>query len=180
MEISSSIEDICGRLSRDAISRAAFVEECVRLTCRQIGCNRGGLWIAIESDRGRLLRCLGMFDSVKNQMRRVPDESEERSGPYFLALDEFGHVLAPDARSHPATRSFFVGRPDGAGVRSLMAAAFSLNGKLYGALTCTQIGEPMTWTLQQLTMLRQIGARATLALAGASPHQLDSLWSALA
>jgi hypothetical protein len=59
-----------------------------------------------------------------------------------------------------------------------MAAALSLNGRLFGAFTCTQVAEPMAWSQRQLAMLTKIGSRATLALAS-SPRFLDSMLAPL-
>lgn len=112
-------------------------------------------------------------------MRLVPDESEREARPFFKALEESGYVLAADVYTDPATREFFVGRSGRSRVESLMAAAFALNGKLYGALTCTQVGGRLNWTPKQLALLRQIGSRTTLALANVSPSQLNSLWASL-
>jgi hypothetical protein len=39
-----------------------------------------------------------------------------------------------------------------------------VNGKLYGAFTCTQVGDQIEWARPQLNVLRQIGSRVSLAL----------------
>lgn len=179
MRNSPEVDEICARLYRGEITRDAFIEECVRLACRQVGCSRVGLWIFIDSERGRVLRCLGMYDGIGDRMCSVADETESDARPYFAELESAGHVLANDARNHPATRDFFQNHLNANGVRSLMAAAFALNGKLFGAFTCTQVGEPMAWAPRQLVTLTKIGTRATLALAAASPRQLDSFFSPL-
>jgi GAF domain-containing protein len=175
---SSEVDLLCARLNSGDITRQRFVEECVRLTSRQIACSRAGLWVFVDSPGGRLLRCEGVYDRINDRVVQVADESEERSGPYFRELERSGHVLANDARTHPATRSFFEDHLQSTGVRSLMAAAFSLNGRLFGAFTCTQVAEPMAWSQRQLAMLTKIGSRATLALAS-SPRFLDSMLAPL-
>ena len=175
---SSEVDFLCARLNCGEIPRQRFVEECAKLTTRQVGCSRAGLWVFVDSPQGRLLRCEGVYDRVNDRLVQVADESEERSGPYFLELERSGHVLANDARTHPATRSFFEDHLQSTGVQSLMAAAFSLNGRLFGAFTCTQVGEPMAWSQRQLAILTKIGARATLALASA-PHFLESMLAPL-
>ena len=90
-----------------------------------------------------------------------------------------GNVMATDARTHPATRAFFDGSFADRGLVSLMAAAFTLNGRLFGAITCTQLHEQMAWSHRQLGILTKIGSRVTLALAGSSTTQLDSLLGSL-
>lgn len=179
MTSAATIDDICARLYSGAITRGAFIEGCVRLACQQVACSRVGLWVFMDSGQGRLLHCLGLYDRAADRMCRVRDETEAQAGPYFRELERAGHVVANDARHHRATRDFFDDHLRETGVQSLMAAAFSLNGKLFGAFTCTQVGEPMVWSPRQLGTLMKIGSRATLALAAASPRQLDSLFSPL-
>ncbi len=174
MNFYSEVEAACAGLSGRDSSREEFVEECVRITARAVGSTRAGLWVFANSERGRLMRCLGMYDHRKTAMVAVADRSEDGAAAYFAELDRVGHVVARDARSHPATKSFFDGRLSDRGVRSLMAASFSLNGRMFGAFTCTQIDEPMNWSIRQLAILTRIGSRATLALASSSPNQLTS------
>lgn len=179
MILMSEIDEICARLSSHEITRHEFVEQCVRFASRYVGCSRAGLWIFIESSEGRRLRCLGIYDRDEGRVLQVADEFEHKSGTYFAELERVGHVMANDVRTHPATSGFYEDNLRANDVRSLMAAAFSLNGHLFGAFTCTQVGEPMNWSIRQLAMLSKIGSKATLALAGASPTQLASLMAPL-
>src|SRR6266516_2200306 len=84
---------------------------------------------------------------------------------YFQTLEKVGYVIAADARTHFATAGFFAEQLAPRGIESIMAASFSVNGKLYGAFTCTQVGSQTEWGRPQLNVLRQIGARVSLALA---------------
>jgi GAF domain-containing protein len=116
---------------------------------------------------GSVLRCLSLYDATRDHMTRVPDETSQQVGAYFEALKQVGHVLANDARTHPATAGFFSDAISANGVRSLMAASFSVNGCLFGAFTCTQT-EVTDWSPAQLATLKRMGARVSLALANAS------------
>ena len=130
-----------------------------------IGCSRAGIWLFEDAAEGRLLRCLGIYDRSKNRMTLAPNETSRQVGAYFAALEQTGHVLAVEARSHPATAGFFSEQLSVNGVRSLLASAFSINGRLFGAFTCTQVDRTMNWTPFQLALLKRIGARVSLALA---------------
>ncbi|MEP6874897.1 MAG: GAF domain-containing protein [Burkholderiales bacterium] len=174
MSFVADIDTLCTLLHSGEIARQTFIDECARLTCAAVGCSRSGLWVFSEGPSGRVLRCLGMYDRASEQMVQVEDRLQEDSGAYFSALQEAGNVVAIDAKSHPATRGFYEDGLRPQGVVSLMSAAFSLNGELFGAFTCSQVSEPARWTARQLTILTRIGSRATLALASASPHQLDT------
>lgn len=169
------VQFLCGQLDRREMTRPEFVEACSRLISASIGCTRAGIWLVDEAGDASLLRCLGIYDSSKDRMTLAPSESSEQVSPYLHALRTTGHVLADDARFHPATAGFFADKLGENGVRSLMASAFSLNGELFGAFTCTQIGTPIHWTPVQLRTLKRIGSRVSLALAGATATSLSTM-----
>jgi hypothetical protein len=175
MNFAPKIDELCTQLNMGVITRGSFLEQCSRVAAEQIGCSRAGVWIFLETERGRQMRCLGIYDRAQGRMLKVEDRTELSAGPYFDELERMHHVMAHDARSHPATREFFDGSFADRGLVSLMAAAFSLNGRLFGAITCTQLHEPMAWSIRQLGILTRIGSRVTLALANSSPNQLNSL-----
>lgn len=179
MSYTAEVDALCIRLRSGDLDRQHFVEECARLACHAVGCSRCGLWVFAETASGRVLQCLGMYDRASNRMVQVEDRLQEDSDTYFAALQEHGHVIAVDAESNPATRRFFDAGLRPHGVRSLMSAAFALNGRLFGAFTCSQVGERANWSKQQLAILTRIGSRATLALASVSPNQLRTLFGDL-
>jgi GAF domain-containing protein len=162
------VQDLCGQFDRREICYAQFIEDCTRMIAAAIGCSRAGVWLFDDTFDGRQLRCLGVFDRNKNRMTLVPDENHRQVGPYFDALEEDGHVLAVDARTHPATAGLFSEQLSANGVRSLMAASCSINGRQFGAFTCSNVGETMNWSPTQLATLKRIGSRVSLALAGAT------------
>jgi len=118
-----------------------------------------------DTERGRTLHCLAMFDSNANRMTFVDDEAGPHVLTYFQTLDQVGYVMAADAQTHFATAGFFNDRFKPNGVCSMMAASFSVNGRLFGAFTCTQVNSRIEWNRSQLQALRHIGHRASLALA---------------
>ena len=168
------IDDLAARLRCGGLSRAAFLEASVRLTSFKVNCSRTGLWIFSEIGGRRRLQCVAMYDVASAALVTVLDRSEDGAAPYFEELSRRGHVMAHDARTHPATKGFFEADLRSRGVKSLMAASFALNGSLYGALTCTQLDQAIRWTPVQLGALIRIGSRISLAIASASPHQLDT------
>ena len=168
MSSNFDVQSLCGQLDRDEIDLAAFIEACTRAITGAIDCSCAGIWLFEERADAKLLRCLGIYDRDKGRMTLVPDETSAQVGPYFEALETTGHVLAVDANTHPATAGFFGKRVGKNGVRSVLASAFSINGQLFGAFTCTELHEPQHWTPVQLGILKRIGARVSLALAAAT------------
>ncbi|MDP3823534.1 MAG: GAF domain-containing protein [Burkholderiales bacterium] len=163
----SDVQTLCGQFDRKELGASSFLEKCTRLIAAIIGCDRVGVWLFEEAADGRVLRCLSLYDGIKDRTTLVPDETSVQVGAYFEALERVGHVVANDARTHPATAGFFSERVSGNGVRSLMAASFSVNGCLFGAFTCTHVGIA-EWSPVQLATLKRTGARVSLALANAS------------
>jgi GAF domain-containing protein len=175
MAYTVDVQILCGRYDRLEISTSDFVERCLQLIAGAIGCSRAGIWLFDSLGEGRVLRCLGIYDRINDVMTTAPDETSEQVGAYLEALESEGHVVAPQAQTHRATAGLFGERLAANGVQSLMASAFSLNGRLFGAFTCTQVEQPMRWTTAQLTTLKRMGARISLSLAGASKADLSTL-----
>jgi GAF domain-containing protein len=167
MDLPMEIQRLCGDFENRVIRRPEFLEQGARLVARAVGCSRAGIWIFQGEKPALRMHCLAMFDGVREQMTEVPDEEGPSVSDYFLALEQTGQVVAADARVHFATAGFFEQWLEANGVKSLLAAAFSVNGKLYGAFTCAQVGSQMEWSRSQLALLRQIGSRLSLALANA-------------
>ena len=164
---------LCSMLNHAEIERHIFLERCTSLVAKAIGCSRTGIWIFMDTDAGRILRCVAMYDAVAQRMTHVPDERDS-VGPYFQALDDAGYVMADDARTHPATAAFFSRSLAVNGVRSLLAVGVSINGSLYGAFTCTQVGQPTQWAAGQLALLRRVSLPVSMALYKASRFTPDT------
>ena len=169
------MQAICARLERREIDTPAFIEHCTRHVAASIQCSRAGIWIFLDSAEGQRLRCLGLFDADMGRMTQVADETGDSVHRYFEALRRDGHVVANDAQTHPATAGFFNKSLRSLRVCSLMTACFSVNGELFGAFTCTQVERPVTWSSAQLSMLKRIGARASLALVNGTRSGNESL-----
>jgi GAF domain-containing protein len=164
--IGADFQSMCGLLDRRELSPVEFIEQCTRAMATTVNCSRAGIWLFQGSGDDRVLHCLGIYDRNADRMTRVPDEIKQAVGAYFDALEQVGHVVAVDALTHPATTGLFSHHANVNDVRSLLAAAFSMNGRLFGAFTCSQVHRQMNWSQSQLTTLKRIGTRASLALAG--------------
>ena len=165
MRLLAAVQRVCADFEQREIDLTAFLDRCTRLVTSTVGCSRAGIWVFQGEPSALRLRCLAMYDATRDRMTHVPDEEGPSVADYFMALEQTGHVTATDARTHFATRGFFGQGLDVNNVKSLLAAAVSVNGRLYGAFTCTQVGSEQEWSRQQLASLRLIGSRVSLALA---------------
>jgi GAF domain-containing protein len=156
---------ICALLENGESDRTTFLDSCTRLIAGAVGCSRAGVWIFADRAQGRTLRCLAMYDGLRNRMTTVADQPGDHVGVYFQILEQVGYVMATDARTHFATADLFTEHLMPNGIESILTVSLSVNGKQYGAFTCTQVGEQMEWGRSQLNLVRQIGSRVSLAMA---------------
>jgi GAF domain-containing protein len=174
------IQDICSRLDRGEIDRTQFLEAFTREMAALIGCSRAGVWMFIDTVDGRALRCMAMYDQRRDHLVEATDMATAHAGVYFDALLSDGCIVAPDARSHPATSVFLDTYLVPLDIRSILDVSFSVNGVMFGIFSCEQVGEPVKWTQRQLQWLRQIGSRASLTLLNAATAHddttMDVLW----
>ena len=154
-------------LKEGSIDGAEFYRRVARVVAEAMRCSRAGVWLFRDEDTGRAMTCMGMYDLVRGRNTVVPDVHSGQAIHFFDALSTVGHVVANDAPSHPATRLFFEQKLTLLNVTSLVAAAFAVNGRLYGAFSCTQIDEPRQWTQMEVLLLKRIGANASLVLSEA-------------
>ncbi len=173
MSSGDALRVICGQLDRGEIDYVEFLALFTRQLSSELGCTRAGLWIFIGSGGQRVLRNLAMYDSAKDRMVSASDIEGPGVAAYFDALLRDGAVVAPDALDHPATAGFRADllRLD---IRSLLDVCFSVNGNLFGAFSCEQVGSRIDWTRHQVQRLRQIGAAASLTLVRAVHQQVDT------
>jgi GAF domain-containing protein len=171
---------LCGLLERGEIDGARFLEGFTRALAAQIGCSRAGVWVFDDDvDAGRLLRCIAMYDATLDLMVQVSDIVHAEDSPYFEALLGNDCVVAPNARSHPATIGFLCDYLLPLNIHSLLDVCFSINGVPFGIFSCEQIGAPVTWSQRQFQVLRQIGSRASLTLMRAATSTVDTAPGAL-
>lgn len=173
------IQEICGRLDRGEIDRVRFLEDFVRALADLIGCTRAGVWVFLDTADGRALRCLAMYDRRLDRIVGAADMLNAAGGPYFDTLLSDGCVIAPDARTHPATTVFLQEYLAPLDIHSVLDVCFSVNGVLFGTFSCEQTGTPMAWTHRQVQLLRQIGSRGSLTLLHAANAQIDTEPAAL-
>jgi hypothetical protein len=131
---------LCGLLERGEIDGARFLEGFTRALAAQIGCSRAGVWVFDDdADAGRLLHCIAMYDATLDLMVQVTDIVHAEDSPYFEALLGNDCVVAPNARSHPATIGFLADYLLPLNIHSLLDVCFSINGVPFGIFSCEQI-----------------------------------------
>jgi len=158
------LQIISGRLERGEIDSAQYLEQLMRFIAGQIGCSRAGLRVFVDTAEGRVLRCVAMFDSNLDRMVSASDILHPQDSLYLERLQRDGSITAgqtlTDSISVGPLRDYLAA----SSVVSLMDMSFSVNGVLFGAFSCEQLGTPVDWTQRQLQVLRKIASRASLTL----------------
>ena len=175
----SDLQEISGRLERGEIDSAVFLDQLMRFVAAQIGCPRTGLRLLIDGPSGRTLRCAAMYDATVDRMIGAADISHGPDEPYFERLLHDGSVTMmrkPDDPVNVGALGDYLAAGD---ITAVMDMSFSVNGVLYGAFTCEQLGEPAEWTQRQLQALRRIASRASLTLMHVISMAVDTAPGAL-
>lgn len=164
MQHESELQVISGRLERGEIDTATYLEQLLRFIARRIACSRAGLRVLVEAAEGRALPCVAMFDASLDRMVAANGIVHAEADLYLSHLQRDGSVVANRAGTGDAIAEALPEYFESANIGSLMDMGFSVNGVLFGAFTCEQVGAPVEWTQRQFQALRKIASRASLTL----------------
>ncbi|MBC8056072.1 MAG: GAF domain-containing protein [Rhizobiales bacterium] len=173
------LQVISGRLERGEIDSAQYLEQLMRFVAAETGCARAGLRLLIDTGEGRVLRCVAMFDSTLDRMVTAADILHPAGSLYLERLRRDGNVSAAQVLADPASAGPLREYLAAHGVVSLMDMSFSVNGVLFGAFTCEQVGAATEWGQRQLQALRKIASRASLTLMHVVNASVDTAPGAL-
>lgn len=163
------LQALAHRFSDGELDARGYLTALAAQLTRWVGCARAGLWVFVETARGPALQCVAMVDTSAGERVVLPTDMVAADHPaYFQCLLDEGCVVADDALTHPAVASYLAEYLVPEGVRSLLDVCHSVNGELFGVVTCEQIGAPAPWSARQLQTVRQLVARAGLTLREAS------------
>jgi len=162
------VQELLGAFYAGRIDRNAARASVLDVILARIGCQRVSMW-KFESIAGRLdLLCFasktvgGELDTRERRLLR----SEYRD--YFNALIERGTYVAGDAMNDPSLAAMRESYLVPNCVRSLLDAAFMLNGRAYGKVCCEQTDAPRAWRAGDVLALRAIVTRMALLMSSQS------------
>jgi len=151
-----------GRMDRNAI-RSAVID----VVLARIRCQRVSMW-KFDGKPGNLsLLCFaskaagGELDVSERRLA----QNEYRD--YFNALIERGTHVSGDALNDPALQAMREPYLVANNVRSMLDAAFMLNGRAYGMVCCEETRALRDWRAGDVLALRAIVTRLALLMSGA-------------
>jgi len=168
------LQEICaafysGKSTRDQ-ARSAVID----VIFGRLHCSRVSLW-RFDGDGDALsLLCFaskvagGTLDTTTSRLQ----ECEYRD--YFDGLVVTGMYVSVDAMADPALQPMRDNYLAALNVRSLLDAAFMVNGRAYGMVCCEQTDAVRPWRPDEIAALRTLVAKLALLMAGAADL---ALWS---
>lgn len=127
---------------------------------RHFGCSRASLWrFAGEQEERVLMRVAACELGV--HVEGGPVLRQPQYARYFDELMRTGVYRCADVRHDPKLDELSADYLAGFGVRALLDAAFTVNGKAHGVLCLEQLHEPRVWTAQEASLLRRAAATIT-------------------
>jgi GAF domain-containing protein len=175
----NDLQVISGRLERGEIDSAQYLDQLMRFVAAQIGCSRAGLRLLVDTESGRTMRCIAMYDAAADHMVGAADISHTTGDLYFERLLHDGSITVSNPLDDPVAAGALGHYLAAARVVSVMDMSFSVNGVLYGTFSCEQLGTPAQWTQRQLQVLRKIASRASLTLMHVITTSVDTAPGAL-
>lgn len=166
--------ELLGEFYAGRIDRNTCRSGVIDIVLARIGCQRVSMW-KFEGGAGRLnLLCFasktagGVLDTTERRL----DQDEYRD--YFNALIERGTYVSSDAMNDPALQPMREPYLVANNVRSLLDAAFMLNGRAYGMVCCEETVATRDWRAGDVMALRSIVTRLALLMSGAPE---SALWT---
>ena len=156
-----------GKIDRDA-ARSAVIDVIVD----RLACSRVSLWRFDSGADGLSLLC---FASKVAGGALVTAESgllESEYRDYFDALVHTGMYVSVDTMADPNLQPMRANYLLANQVRSMLDAAFMVNGRAYGMVCCEQTDAIRQWRPDEIAALRAIVAKLALLMAGAADPAL--------
>ena len=170
----SRLQKILGEFYAGRVDRNRARSAVLDVVLNRIGCRRVSMWKFEGSNSDLRLLCFasktagGALDITEQRLA----QTEYRD--YFNALIERGIYVSNDAMSAPALQAMRESYLVANGVRSLLDAAFMLNGRAYGMICCEETLAARDWRAGDVFALRAIVTRLALLMSGAPE---SALWS---
>jgi len=170
----SRLQDISGEFYAGKSTRDEARSAVIDVIFGRLGCSRVSLWRFDGADGDLRLLCFaskvagGALDTTPGQLH----ESEYRD--YFDALVTTGMFASVDAMTDPVLQPMRENYLVAYNVRSLLDAAFMVNGRAYGMVCCEQTDTIRRWRTDEIIALRAMVAKLALLMASSADQ---ALWS---
>jgi GAF domain-containing protein len=168
------LEDIARAFYEGKISRDEARSAVIDVIFDRLRCSRVSLW-RFDGDAGDWsLLCFaskaagGEIDVAESRL------SESEYSDYFAGLVNNGMFVSVDAMADPLLQPMRENYLIANDIRSLLDAAFLVNGRAYGMVCCEQTGAIRRWRADEIAALRAIVGKLALLMAAAAD---EAMWN---
>lgn len=160
--LEAALKHLGASLASGALDLSNYRRELAALLQGEFGCSRVGLWQIMGQDGERVMRCLAKHEEGSGFSQGGEEIREHEYQAYFSHLVRTGVYASSDTWNDPVLAGMREVYLVPADTRSMMDAAFTLNGRTFGALCCEQTGRLREWSTAEVTRLKRCAALITL------------------
>ncbi len=158
----SNFMTILAQFKAGALDRETFLHRMTEEICYGVGSTRASIWLYTE---GRdAIACQDLYD-IRDAAHTSGTVLQKAFFPeYFQAMEDHLKLVAPKARTHPATRCFADVYFEPTDIFSLLDVGILIRGQLVGVVCCEHCHEPRAWTAEDETIMGQAGTAIAMGL----------------
>ena len=149
------------------LDRTAFLQGMAREITQQLDCTRASYWRYEDVLRSKI-RLVTLYDAGTDEYVEGMVLSEDDFSPYFEAMRESDLIVAPDARSHPATECFTELYFEPLNIFSLLDVGITVGDEPLGLFCCENVSFVKQWSDDDVNFLRQTAALIGMVLKNAN------------
>lgn len=174
--LEAALKHLGASLASGVLDLSQYRRELAALLQAEFACARVGLWQILGEEGQRVMRCLAKHEQDTGFSDGGEQIFEHEYQAYMSHLVRAGVYASSDTWSDPVLAGmrevYFVP----ANTRSIMDAAFTLNGRTFGVLCCEQTGALREWSTTEVTRLKRAANLITLHTARHERGEAAAWW----
>ncbi|MBI5497989.1 MAG: GAF domain-containing protein [Deltaproteobacteria bacterium] len=148
------VKKLVGEVRSDPSKREEMFREVCRYVVEKVKSTRASVWSFNAA--GTAIVCDCMLDDLEGKYSSGTRLNEDDFPQYFKAIKDDLKVVAPDARTHPATACFRDAYFDPLDIKSLLDFVVLAGKEPVGILCCEHCGEIKHWSAADADVLHQL------------------------
>lgn len=136
-------EILLGLAKRRSQNLQAGLGEIITAAAKELNIERVGVWLYNEDRSAIETRAAYVNGDLSTESQQI---SAQDYPAYFAALDQTGMIVAPRARTHPATIELKASYLEPLDVHSLLDVPIWVDGEIFGIICNEKVGTELEWT----------------------------------
>lgn len=164
------IDDLLRDSGWGELDGEAFLAGFAALVAERIGASAAGVRLLVDDGSRMVLRTVVLYERPAGQLADVADVAGPGIEGYLETMARRGGLAASRVDGDERLPSPLRARLAERGVHALLDAALSINGLVYGSVSC-ECRRPVAWAPRQVDALRRLTVRAGVEIV----RQVDEL-----